>query len=170
MREVLSLFFCPKNSDVETFLRDKAITFEKASRARTYLILDEEALTDGKIDIIAYFTVSMKALNLREGISKNVRKHLDGLGNKQGSTFVVYLIGQLGKNDNYRSEIDGKELIAMAIATIKEAYDVVGGRYILVECEPVPSLKKLYEDNGFTFLQESLENDSLIQFIRFIEP
>jgi len=170
VREVLSLFFCSKNSDVETFLRDKAITFEKASRARTYLILDEEALTDGKIDIIAYFTVSMKALNLREGISKNVRKHLDGLGNKQGSTFVVYLIGQLGKNDNYRSEIDGKELIAMAIATIKEAYDVVGGRYILVECEPVPGLKKLYEDNDFTFLQESLENDSLIQFIRFIDP
>jgi len=134
------------------------------------LILDEEALTDGKIDIIAYFTVSTKALNLREGISKNVRKHLDGLGNKQGSTFVVYLIGQLGKNDNYRSEIDGKELIAMAIATIKEAYDVVGGRYILVECEPVPGLKKLYEDNDFTFLQESLENDSLIQFIRFIDP
>ncbi|NLI08645.1 MAG: hypothetical protein GX457_16395 [Thermotogaceae bacterium] len=170
MREVLSLFFCTKNRDVETFLRDKAITFEKASRARTYLILDEEALTDGKIAIIAYFTVSMKALNLREGISKNVRKHLDGLGNKQGSTFVVYLIGQLGKNDNYRSEIDGKELIAMAIATIKEAYDVVGGRYILVECEPVPGLKKLYEDNDFTFLQESLENDSLIQFIRFIDP
>ena len=112
----------------------------------------------------------MKALNLREGISKNVRKHLDGLGNKQGSTFVVYLIGQLGKNDNYRSEIDGKELIAMAIATIKEAYDVVGGQYILVECEPVPGLKKLYEDNDFTFLQESLENDSLIQFIRFIDP
>jgi len=134
------------------------------------LILDEEALTDGKIAIIAYFTVSMKSLNLREGISKNVRKHLDGLGNKQGSTFVVYLIGQLGKNDNYRSEIDGKELIAMAIATIKEAYDVVGGRYILVECEPVPGLKKLYEDNDFTFLQESLENDSLIQFIRFIDP
>ncbi len=134
------------------------------------MILDEEALTDGKIDIIAYFTVSTKALNLREGISKNVRKHLDGLGNKQGSTFVVYLIGQLGKNDNYRSEIDGKELIAMAIATIKEAYDVVGGRYILVECEPVPGLKKLYEDNDFTFLQESLENDSLIQFIRFIDP
>ena len=134
------------------------------------MILDEEALTDGKIAIIAYFTVSMKALNLREGISKNVRKHLDGLGNKQGSTFVVYLIGQLGKNDNYRSEIDGKELIAMAIATIKEAYDVVGGRYILVECEPVPGLKKLYEDNDFTFLQESLENDSLIQFIRFIDP
>ena len=91
------------------------------------MILDEEALTDGKINIIAYFTVSMKALNLREGISKNVRKHLDGLGNKQGSTFVVYLIGQLGKNDTYRSEIDGKELITRAIATIKEAYEIVGG-------------------------------------------
>ena len=91
------------------------------------MILDEEALTDGKIAIIAYFTVSMKALNLREGISKNVRKHLDGLGNKQGSTFVVYLIGQLGKNDTYRSEIDGKELITRAIATIKEAYEIVGG-------------------------------------------
>ena len=86
------------------------------------------------------------------------------------SKALLSLFSQLGKNDNYRSEIDGKELIAMAIATIKEAYKVVGGRYILVECEPVPGLRKLYEDNGFTFLQESLENDSLIQFIRFIDP
>ena len=29
-------------------LRDKAITFEKASRARAYLILDEEALLTGR--------------------------------------------------------------------------------------------------------------------------
>ena len=116
-------------------MREKAITFEKASRARTYLILDEEALIDGKINIIAYFTVSNKALNPRDEISKNVRKYLDGLGNKRGSTFVVYLIGQLGKNDTYRLEIDGNELVARAIATIKEAYEIVGGRCILIECQ-----------------------------------
>ena len=133
------------------------------------MILDEEALIDGKINIIAYFTVSKNALNLRDGISKNVRKHLDGLGNKRGSTFVVYLIGQLGKNDTYRLEIDGNELVARAIATIKEVYEIVEGRCILIECEPIPGLRKLYEDNGFAFLQESLENDSLIQFIRFID-
>ncbi|WP_103134058.1 acetyltransferase [Mesotoga sp. B105.6.4] len=116
-------------------MREKAITFEKASRAWTYLILDEEALIDGKINIIAYFTVSTKALNLRDGIRKKVRKHLDGLGNKRSSTFVVYLIGQLGKNDTYRSEIDGNELVARVIATIKEAYEIVGGRCILIECQ-----------------------------------
>ncbi len=169
MREKLSLFFCSKNEDVETFLRKKAIPFEKASRARTYLILDEKALKDREINIIAYFTVSMKALTLREEISKSVRKHLDGLGNKEGSTFVVYLIGQLGKNDTYCSEINGKEIIKCAIDTIIEAYEIVGGRYILVECEPAPQLITLYKNNGFTLLQESLENDSLIQFIRFIE-
>ena len=99
------------------------------------MILDEEALIDGKINIIAYFTVSNKALNPRDEISKNVRKHLDGLGNKRGSTFVVYLIGQLGKNDTYRLEIDGNELVARAIATINEAYEIVGGRCILIECQ-----------------------------------
>jgi len=99
------------------------------------LILDEEALIDGKINIIAYFTVSNKALNPRDEISKNVRKYLDGLGNKRGSTFVVYLIGQLGKNDTYRLEIDGNELVARAIATINEAYEIVGGRCILIECQ-----------------------------------
>jgi len=169
MREKLSLFFCSKNEDVETFLRKRAIPFEKASRSRTYLILDEEALKDRKINIIAYFTVSMKALILREEISKSVRRNLDGLGNKEGSTFVVYLIGQLGKNDAYCSEINGKEIIKCAIDTIIEAYEIVGGRYILVECEPIPKLRTLYENNGFTFLQESIDNDSLIQFIRFIE-
>ncbi|HDP78296.1 MAG TPA: acetyltransferase [Mesotoga infera] len=133
------------------------------------MILDEEALINGKTNIIAYFTVSTKALNLREGISKNVRKHLDDLGNKRSSTFVVYLIGQLGKNDAHRSEIDGNELVARAIATIREAYEIVGGRCILIECEPIPGLRKLYEDNGFAFLQESLDNDSLIQLIRFID-
>ena len=170
MREVLSLFFCPKSSDVETFLKEKAIQFEKASRARTYLVLNEKTLSDGKIEIIAYFTIATKALNLSSEITKSTRKRLDGLGNKNTSTLVVYLIGQLGKNERFYSEINGDEIITLAVATIKEAYRVVGGRCILVECERIPFLIKLYERNGFSFLQDSIENDSLVQFIRYIQP
>lgn len=121
------------------------------------MILDEEALIDGKINIIAYFAVSTKALNLRDGIRKKVRKHLDGLGNKRSSTFVVYLIGQLGKNDTYRSEIDGNELVARAIATIKEVYEIVEGRCILIECGPIPFSESFTKKTASLFFKSHLK-------------
>ena len=58
----LNMFRCSKDADIETFLRTKAIEFEKRGYCTVYLILDEEAFENGKLFIQAYFTLSHKSI------------------------------------------------------------------------------------------------------------
>jgi hypothetical protein len=53
----ISGFTC-RDGDVETFLKTKAFDFEIRNRSRTYLVFD-----DDKLDLLAYYTLSLKALN-----------------------------------------------------------------------------------------------------------
>ena len=41
IQEVISTFICSKDKDIENFLKEKAIEFEKVSKSRTYFIVDE---------------------------------------------------------------------------------------------------------------------------------
>ena len=50
--ELISIFVCHKDLDIENFLKEKAILFEKLGKSRTYLIFDEE---DDDFKILAYF-------------------------------------------------------------------------------------------------------------------
>lgn len=71
-QELLSSFTCPKNPDVETFLKYKAIRFEESDNSRTYLILDSD---NG--NILAYFSLSFKEVSLEySDISKSQVKRL----------------------------------------------------------------------------------------------
>jgi len=78
---------------------------------------------------------------------------------------IVYLIAQLAKNDLYRSEIKGEEILDRAINIIERSQKLVGGRIIMVECENKGSLLKFYEEHGFKSLQVNRSN-GLIQLIR----
>ena len=42
--KLLSSFSCKKDKDIEFFLHNRAIEFEKLSKARTYLVFDQEQL------------------------------------------------------------------------------------------------------------------------------
>jgi len=179
--EILPLFFChsrdekdetgkSKMHECEKFLKEDAVEFERRSVSRTYLLVDEEALEkEDKINIIAYYTLSMKSLNLGEDVGTTKRSKLSG-GMKEASTVVAYLIGQLAKNDTYSSETNMTEILEFALSTIQEAYKIVGGRCVLVECKPSEGLTSLYENNGFKKLQKSQENDGLVQYFCYIKP
>jgi len=78
---------------------------------------------------------------------------------------IVYLIAQLAKNDLYRSEIKGEEILDRAINIIERSQKLVGGRIIMVECENKGSLLKFYEEHGFKNPQVNRSN-GLIQLIR----
>ena len=41
IQELISIFYCEKDKDVENFLKDKSIIFEKLGKSRTYFIYDE---------------------------------------------------------------------------------------------------------------------------------
>ncbi len=92
--EFLRTFRCSRDSDLELFLHDRAIFYEKKGRARTYLILDSSGERDV---IIAYISLAITHLTVTEDtcLSKSIQKRMD-LHN--GKT-CAYLIGQLAKDD-----------------------------------------------------------------------
>lgn len=165
--DILSSFHCSKNSDVESFLRTKSIRFEKADKSRTYLIIDECSFINGKIEILAYFTVAIKKIDLADDISKKLRRELDGIS-KTVCYFNSYLIGQLAKNDYCANKIKGQDIIKYSEDTIVEVYKIIGGRIIIIECENIDALKNIYFKNGYKMLQVDM-NSNLIQLYKPIK-
>ena len=119
LNELLSSFKCNLDPDIEFFLKSRAVTYEKLSKARTYLIVDENDLATKAIEditILGYIALALKVLTVPESVSNRMRREIDGLSAKihgeQITAFPVYLIGQLGRNTNISKEvISGKDLI-----------------------------------------------------------
>lgn len=116
--ELLSSFSCKKDKDIEYFLHNRAIEFEKLSKARTYLVMDQEQLKNKEKHLIiyGYVSIALKILSVAQDMSNRMRKELDGFSAKirgeQISDFPCYLLGQLSKNSNAKSEeLSGKQLI-----------------------------------------------------------
>lgn len=95
MEEALDKFRCYKDKDIESFLRFKAIEFERRGFCTVYLILDEEAFNNGKIFVQAYFTLSHKAINIGKEVSRRVRSMV--ATRRDAGTVHFVLIGQLGR-------------------------------------------------------------------------
>lgn len=67
--EIVNSFFCAKDADIESFIRIKAVEFEKLYKSRTYLICDSDKLAKGEFLIAGYFSLSLKALVLPDDMS-----------------------------------------------------------------------------------------------------
>ena len=171
---ILSSFSCTQDKDIEFFLHHRAVEFEKISKSRTYLLCDikQNALT---ISIFAYFTLSIKTLQLPQDMSINRRKKLDGLSgkihNEPINDIPCFLIGQLGKNSNFdKSVISGYEILRQALAVINYASLSIGGRWILIECRDNPKLIDFYTSNGFQlFMRQPDNNKPMVQMLRKID-
>lgn len=119
-KQFLSTFYCPMNKDVEGFLKNTAIVFEKQGISATYLIF---ASVKEHMEFIAYFTLAMKTITISSShiaISKTTKKRIvrfatfDNILNKY--VMATPLIGQLGKNYRNRlnKTISGDELLEIA--------------------------------------------------------
>jgi hypothetical protein len=128
-------FSCEKNLDVENFLREDAINREKRDLTRTYLIIDQNKFeSDNEINIVAYFSIALKTLIIPQTLSNAKIKKIDGFS-KDAKDSIVYLIGQLARNDDYNTEtITGAEILARALNIISDIKDKIGGKVVLVEC------------------------------------
>lgn len=178
MKSILSGFLCREDEDIEYFLHEKAVEFEKLSKARTYLVCDEEQLEKGDASspliIYGYIAVALKILTVPETASNRLRKELDGLSAKiHGEVindFPCYLIGQLSRNSNVPSDsLSGAELIRFACDVIEQAVSAVGGRYMMIECHDDPHLIRFYEQNRFQEIARIPDEDKpMVQMIRKI--
>ena len=177
LSELLSYFSCPKNSDVENFLKYNAIDFTKKNQSVTYLIFPvDEALPAG------YFTIAVKTLtiSLDDIASKTQQKKIERVckldKNNRSYTMPAYLIAQLGKNFNsgMNDKISGSELLSAALEIIKRLQYLAGGMVAFVEAENNISLLNFYEQNGFKTIEPNLsqrfseQGHELIQLFRLI--
>lgn len=153
---VLSDFLCPKNNDIETFIKRSAVPFEKQGIARTQLVFSQYC---GSPVMIAYYTIASKVIEIDAKSKKKISKSLQKRFNKYGTwdpiteRYIVSapLIAQLGKNfaNGYDKLITGDELLKMACETVRQGQMLLGGRFVYLECEDNECLTKFYVDNGF---------------------
>lgn len=150
-------FHCKRNSDVESFLHNKAIRFHQADAARTFLIFDEQ------FRISAYFSLTFKIIEFSQ-ISNSLSKKLSGGLNENDAT-KVFLIGQIGKNDIANNPISLEDILGYAIKYIKQASYLISGRVIILECENNPKLISLYEKYGFKLIETKDDKTLKTMFI-----
>ena len=152
LTRVLSGFSCPKNPDVERFLKSSAVEFTKKSQSVTYLVFSVEDK-----ELVGYFTLALKPLSVRgENISNTMKRKLLRISELDESsdtyTMSAYLIAQLGKNytNGVNSKITGKELIELAWTVIEDAQYMLGGMVTFLEAENEEKLLSFYRYNRFS--------------------
>ena len=146
--EFLSSFSCSKDKDVQRYLRETAVKHEINHISRTYLIFDSEQ----NEQLVAFITIAMKCLIIGK---ENHEEKLIGMMNVSNGTAQSYLIGQLGKTDDYEKKV-GDFAISFATNIILQANQLVGCRTIRLDCKD--ALVGYYEKNGFSLLSRNNEN------------
>lgn len=163
-KEILKDYKCDLNKDVEYFIKEKAIEFSKQDIAETFIVT---SLYKQKQVIVGYFSIANKVTNVKKIVlSHKKRKRFLRYAKydaESNSYFIALpLLGQIGKNfnNNYNKLISGDILLKLACNKIKEAQDILGGRFIFLECEDKDKLREFYEENGFVcFGKRNLEKD-----------
>ena len=176
LTRVLSGFSCPKNPDVERFLKSSAVEFTKKSQSVTYLVFSVEDK-----ELVGYFTLALKPLSVRgENVSNTMKRKLLRISELDESsdtyTMSAYLIAQLGKNytNGVNSKITGKELIELAWTVIEDAQYMLGGMVTFLEAENEEKLLSFYRYNRFSQFdtrQTTSDTDQaheLIQLLRLL--
>ena len=164
LKIILDDFECLLNSDVEYFIKEKAIEFSKQGLARTFLVTSSYK---NREVIVGYFSLTYKVTRIKKNMLSNAtRKRLGKFAENDESNkyFLISLplIGQIGKNyrNNYNKLINGDVLLKLACDKVKEAQYILGGKFVFLECEDIPRLKEFYESNGFVcFGKRNLERD-----------
>ncbi len=150
--KLLSGFSCPKNPDVERFLKKSAVEFTKKNQSVTYLVFSKD---NG--EMLGYFTLALISLIIRgETVSNTTKKKLlrvSELDEKSDTyTMSAYLIAQLGKNyaDGREKKITGKDLIELAWIIIEKTQYMFGGMVTFLEAENEEKLLSFYRNNRFS--------------------
>ena len=186
-RQILSTFYSPNNKDVDNFIKEKAIIFDEQSFAKVHLVFTQYK---GTQVLVGYYALANKSFVIKAGVNKtstakisqSLRKRIARFAylDKDTNQFIVTapLIGQLGKNYNFKDLITGEILLEYACDTVREVQSWTGGKFVYLECEDKPFLIDFYTRNGFVnFGKRYLEYDEkdglsgtyLIQMLKYLK-
>ena len=181
VKTILSDFSCPKNKDVEYFLKNRAIEFTKQKITQTQLVFLQYK---NDLRLVDYYSLTHKSISVKDsGLSKTLRRRIAKFGTRdtvnKGYVIPAPLIAQLGKNftDGLNKEITGDELLKMALDKIAQAQFILGGKIVYIECEDIPKLVDYYSSNGFipfgkrgrdTEDEDRIKGDYLLQLLKVL--
>lgn len=163
--------------DVEYFLHNKAIEFEKNGIARTYLVFSSYK---GCPVLVGYYALSNKPLVIYKKnfnkFSNSLKKKLLGFGHKtdmENYEIRGFLLGQLGKNFSENAlatkAITGSDLLSLATESMLQIHKLVGGRIFYLECDDIDKLKQFYIEQGFKEIENYESKNEYCIFVRKIE-
>ena len=163
-------FTCEREKDLEIFLRNKAITYDNSNLGKTSLIIDKDSFDQGKLDVMAFFTIGQTSVDIG-ALSNNKKKKLLGSvpGRDKLLSYQAYLIGQLGRSDMYTTDdISGETILNECYAEIRKVQRIVGGRLLLLECRE-HMFELFYQKKGFEKLTDFPDEQGLYTLYRRIK-
>ncbi len=169
----LSSFSCPKNPDIERFLKKSAVEFTKKQQSVTYFVFTNDDLHM----FVGYFALTVKpfTIGLNNIPSNTWRRKIERVArfneNTQKYSAAGYLIAQMGKNftDGANEMITGNELLEIALDMVYSIQDMAGGMITFLEAENNEKLINFYQQNGFHLISNpNTPREELIQFFRML--
>ncbi len=164
--------FSSINKDVEVFFKEKAVQSCRLNTSSTYIIVS----TDGKLDVLGYFTLATKMLTIKlSTLSKSEQKVISRYGyydeDSDSLKIPAILIAQLSRNFNSKNIVSGSDLMDIALKQVKSIFNLTSGKTVFLECEKIKKLTDFYESQNFKFIDAKLlsrDNKELIQMYRLI--
>lgn len=171
LSSTLSSFAVPLNSEVEDFIRKKALQATKLKSSISYLVIDEDLA-----DVVGYFTLLVKPFTIQAASLSSKNRRLIARFAEENTevgdyTASVYLIAQIGKNYAIEEplQISGADLLNMALDKLRAAQDLVGGKLVLVEREADRAkLLEFYNANGFKSWNGRYDRKDQVQYDQMI--
>ena len=171
LSSTLSSFAVPLNSEVEDFIRKKALQATKLKSSISYLVIDEDLA-----DVVGYFTLLVKPFTIQAASLSSKNRRLIARFAEENTeagdyTASVYLIAQIGKNYAIEEplQISGGDLLNMALDKLRAAQDLVGGKLVLVEREADRTkLLEFYNANGFKSWNGRYDKKDQVQYDQMI--
>lgn len=145
IKDAFSTFTCP-DKETENFIRNEVINTKIVSLQEIAFLLNEHDFKNGKINILAYFSIS---------------QHIMECNNNGKEEYIPFVsIDHIGKNTGYVNdndmadiEINLKDILYYIIKTISWR-QFTRCNFIIIELEDNEKLAKMFEKCGFVFLQK----------------
>lgn len=171
LSSTLSSFAAPLNSEVEDFIRNKALQATKLKSSISYLVIDEDLA-----DVVGYFTLLVKPFTIQAASLSSKNRRLIARFAEENTeagdyTASVFLIAQIGKNYAIEEplQISGGDLLNMALDKLRAVQDLVGGKLVLVEREADRAkLLEFYNANGFKSWNGRYDKKDQVQYDQMI--
>lgn len=156
---ILSSFYVSRNADVEHFIHDLAIQYEKSNNARSFVVMDDSRKPLG------FISLALTTLRIPEDISVSLKKKLRGFGRSSSMDVPCYLIGQLARFDSAnKNDLSGNEIFSFISDAVKQSHRFFGGRVLAVDC--IDRLVPYYETRGFVLLNKIDDLNQMVYLIR----